>query len=211
MPHANARNPNPEVRNPKSEETRGPRPGLFGFRFSGFFRTSDFGLRTSLPLVLFALLAGCSKPEPPAQRADAAKALFEHATRDFHIPSAAAKGAEQRRLQDQAAAAYEELLKRYSEQDIWAAQALRSLGNIRATQTNLDAAVKFYAAVEQKYPRQDWEVLMAWKSAADSLWEAGRRDEAKPFYQRIVARFDKPDAQQVVKTVVRGSRSRLTD
>jgi tetratricopeptide (TPR) repeat protein len=183
----------------------------FPFGVSAFFRPSTLGLRAS-SLLFALLLASCSgNPETPAQRADAAKALFERATKEFHLPSADAKGPAQRQLQDQAAAAYEQLLKKYSDQAEWAAPALRSLGNIRAAQTNLDAAVKLYASVATRYPKQDWEILMAWKSAADQLWDAGRHDDAKAFYQKIVTRFDKPDATSIVKTAVRGSKDRLTN
>jgi hypothetical protein len=52
---------------------------------------------------------------------------------------------------------------------------------------------------------------MAWKAAADLLWEAGRREEAKTFYRKVVVRFDKPESSQVVKAVLRGSRTRLAD
>jgi TolA-binding protein len=157
------------------------------------------------------LLAGCSKPETPAQRAEAAKALYERATKEYHLPSAEAKGATQLQLQNQAASAYEQLLKKYPEQTNWCVQALYSLGNIRAAQTNLDAAIRFYAAVEARYPQQDWEVLMAWKSAGDLLWDAGSKQQAKGFYQKIVERFDKTNAPAVVKTVVRGSKTHLAE
>jgi TolA-binding protein len=158
-------------------------------------------------------LLGCNskKQESAQQRYDNAKALFEQTTKNFHIPSAEAKGVERQKLLEQAAAAYEQLLKKYPDQGHWAAQALRSLGNIRAAQSNLNEAIKYYAAVEQKYPQEEFELLMAWKSAGDLLWDAGRRDEAKVFYQKIVARFDKPDTSQVVKTAVRGSKARLVD
>jgi len=167
-------------------------------------------LRLTFTLLLLAFCA-CSnkKSETPAQPSEAARALFERTSRTFHIPSAEAKGAEKEKLQNQASEGYEELLKKYPEQDYWAAQALRSLGNIRASQGKVDQAIKNYAAVETKYPRQQWEVLMAWKSAADLLWEAGRREEARPFYQKIVARYEVPNASQVEQTIVRGSRLRL--
>ena len=178
-------------------------------RPSDFFRKSAFGLRISLCFAL--LLAGCSSKETPAQRTEAAKALYEQATKEYHLPSAEAKGAAQRRLQDQAAAAYEELLKKYPEQTNWCVQAIYSLGNIRAAQTNLDAATRLYAEVDTRYPHADWEVLMAWKSAGDLLWDAGRKQEAKGFYQKIVERFDNTNASAVVKTVVRGSKTHLTE
>src|SRR5437588_9667944 len=139
--------------------------------------------RTRLSELAFgqALLAlailGCSpKAETTQQRSEAAKSLFNHTAKTFHVPSAEAKGAEKEHLQNQAAAGYELLLKNYPEQDSWSAQALRSLGNIQATQGKLDAAVKNYAAVEQRYPQQRWEILMSRKSVADLLWAAGRRE-----------------------------------
>lgn len=164
-------------------------------------------------LLLWGLgVSGCTaKQESPAQRAEAAKTLFERASKQFHGPSAEARGADKLRLQEQAAAGYQELLRKYPDQDSWAAPALRHLGDLRAAQTNVTEAVRLYAAVEQRYPRQDWEVCMALKSAADLLWDAGGRAEARPFYEKVVARFDTPDAPQVVKLVVRGSRSRLAE
>jgi tetratricopeptide (TPR) repeat protein len=165
--------------------------------------------------VALGLLAGCSQRpttctfESPQQRYDAAKALFEKASREFHIPSAQARGAERTKLEDQALVAYTALARDYSDQPIWAAQALRSLGNIHAARTNLTEAVHAYAHVAEKFPRQDFEVLMAWKSAGDLLSDAGKSDEGKIYYEKLVARFDKPDALPIVQAVVRGARTRL--
>ena len=162
-------------------------------------------------LLLALLLAGCAAPkETPQQRAEAARALFDQTTKNFHLPSAEAHGAERDRLLAGAASGYEQLIKQYPEQTHACAQALRSLGNVRASQGRLDDAVKLYASVARKYPAEDWEILTSWKSAADLLAEAGRAAEAKPYYEKILARFDRPDAPAVVKTIVRGSRARLT-
>jgi tetratricopeptide (TPR) repeat protein len=165
--------------------------------------------------VALGLLAGCSqKPatcvfESPQQRYEAAKALFDKTSREFHIPSSQARGLERTKLEDQALAAYTDLIRAYSDQPIWAAQALRSLGNIHAARTNLTEAVRAYAEVAEKFPRQDFEVLMAWKSAGDLLSDAGKSDEGKVYYEKLVARFDKPDALPIVQSVVRGARARL--
>ena len=170
------------------------------------------GFASPLLFILVIALTSCSaKKESPAQRADAAKALFDHATKDFHLPSDTASGADRLRLQDQAAASYELLLKEYPEQDAWAAQALCGLANIRVAQTNLDESVKLFAEVAQKYPQRDWEILESWKSAADALWDARRTNDARAYYQKIVARYDSTNATQVVKTIVRGSQSRLAE
>ena len=147
------------------------------------------------------LLTSCATTPNPAH-ARSAKALFEATAREYHFQSAMATGTERERLLAEAATGYERLLHKYPDQDDWCAKALRSLGNIRAEQGQLDVAVKLYASVAEKHPRQNWEILQAWKTAADLLWDAGRPDEAKKFYQRIITRFDKPDAADVVKSVV---------
>jgi tetratricopeptide (TPR) repeat protein len=168
-------------------------------------------------LVLAAgLLTGCEpKRVPPTaadlqQRYDAAKALFEKASRDFHIPSAHARGPERTKLEDQAATLYADVAQNYADQPIWAAQALRSLGHIHAARTNINEAVKIYARVAEKFPQQDFEVLMAWKSAGDLLSEAGKPEQAKLYYEKLLTRFDKPDALPIVQFVVRGAKNHLT-
>lgn len=153
------------------------------------------------------LLTGCATAPNPA-RARSAKSLFEATARDYHFPSAIATGTKRDRLLAEAATGYENLLRQYPDQDDWCAKALRSLGNVRAEQGQLDAALKLYTQVAEKYSRHDWEVLQAWKTAADLLWEARRQDEARKFYRKIIARFDEPDAAAVVKSVVRAARWR---
>jgi tetratricopeptide (TPR) repeat protein len=158
------------------------------------------------------LVTGCTrKPQTRAGDYALAKALFEETSKRFHIPSADAAGAERLRLQKLAEAGYGKVLKLYPAEDYWAAQAARNLGNIYAAQTNVDAAIQQFVQVERNYPRREWEVLMALKSAADLLWENGRFEEARPFYGKIVQQFDRPDSSQVVLTVVRGSKHRLNN
>jgi hypothetical protein len=106
---------------------------------------------------------------------------------------------------------YDELLKRLPAETNLCAQSLRGLGSIHATRGKTNDAVKFYAAVGEKYASEDWEVLQAWKSAADLLWDGNQRQEAKRFYGKIVERFDKSDAPQIVQQVVRGSKARIAE
>jgi tetratricopeptide (TPR) repeat protein len=161
-------------------------------------------------LALAFLLIGCQgKKQSPAERAEAAKALFDGATKNFHVPSAQAAGAEKARLEEQAAAAYQRLLKEYPDQSYWAAQALRNLGNVRAAQTNVDEAVRLFASVGERYPQEEFEVLQAWKSAADLLWDAKRSEESAKFCRKIVERFDGTNQPSVVRLVVKGAKSRL--
>ena len=158
------------------------------------------------------LLLSCKeKPVQPAVPATSARALFDQAAREFHAPSAEAPGPERERLLSEAAQRYEELLNTFPTETNLCAQALRALGNIHATRGDANEAVKLYAAVGQRYGGQDWEVLQAWKAAADLLWDANRREEAKKFYAQIVERFGKNDAPQIISTVVRGSKARLAE
>src|SRR5947207_1899034 len=106
-----------------------------------------FGCYALTLFTLLTLSAGCATPQKQ-DRAAVAKVLFEQSVtlHQQHQFSEAANG-------------YEKLLKTYRDQPYWCAQALRSLGNVRAAQDKLDEAVKLYRQVGEKYPQQDWEVL----------------------------------------------------
>ena len=174
--------------------------------------TRDLRCRWLLAVAACGLigLAGCGqKSEDPQHRYEAARALYEQTTKNLHLPSASAAGREQQRLQTEAARAYEKLLKGYPEQEYWCAKALCSLGNIQAAQTNYAAALRSWSQVTTKYPRAEWEVLTALKSAADLQWDTGHRDEARALYQKLVTEFDRTNAPAVVRTIVRGSRLKL--
>jgi lipopolysaccharide biosynthesis regulator YciM len=165
-----------------------------------------------LLLLCTAFLFGCSHDKrSPANNSATARALFEQTTREFHGPSAEAHGAERERLLNEAAKNYGELLKRFPQETNLCAQAVRALGSIRASQGKTNEAVKLYATVEAKCPDCDWEVLMAWKSAADLLWDLNQRADAKKYYAKIVERFGKSDAPQIIQQVVRGSKARLAE
>jgi TolA-binding protein len=152
----------------------------------------------------------CSpKPDAPLPPTTSAQALFAHASTNFHLPSAEARGAEKARLLEQAAAAYLAVLAQHSNDAYWAAQALRNLGNVRAAQGQTNEAVQLFASVEARYPQQRWEALAALKSAGDLLWDGGRREEARTFYQKLVTQFDTPEATQVEQTILRGAKRRL--
>jgi tetratricopeptide (TPR) repeat protein len=172
--------------------------------------STPFRLISLLACVIVGCLTGCGqKKETTPQRAEAAHHLFDQATKEFHLPSDRAAGAEKARLQQQAADAYQRLVREFPDQPFWAAQALRNLGNIRAAQTNLDEAVRLFSAVGDKYPQEEFEVLQAWRTAGDLLWEANRRPEAKAFYQKVVQRFDGTNQPAVVRLVVKGAKTRL--
>ena len=171
--------------------------------------------RSFLLLACAALLVGCREAQPTAAvsgtNSVSSRALLEEATREFHMRSAEANGAERKRLLEEAATRYERLLKDFPGDEDVCAQAIRELGSIRALQGNTNEAVKLYMAVGERYPKRDWEVLMAWKSAADLLWDGNRREDARKFYAQIVERFGSNEAAQVVQAVVRGSKARLAE
>ena len=163
-----------------------------------------------LPLV--ALLFGC-KPAAPSsgEQPASARALFDQASKEFYGPSTEAKGTERERLLSEAARRYSRLLKEFPAETNLCAQSLRALGSIHATRDQTNEAVKLYAAVGEKYGSEDWEVLQAWKSAADLLWESNQRGEARTFYAKVVERFGKSDRPQIIQQVVRGSKARLAE
>lgn len=160
-----------------------------------------------------ALVIATSCSQKPAavdaRPAQSAQEQFDQINREVHQPAAAARGAERVRLQNEAAARFAELVQRHPTQSNICAQALLSIGHIRAAQTNVDAAVRDLAAVGERYPTREWEVLQAWKSAADLLWETGRTNEARRFYSNVVARFDVTNTPAIYQAVVRGSKARL--
>jgi outer membrane protein assembly factor BamD (BamD/ComL family) len=175
-------------------------------------RTRDFRGQWLSAVLVSGLLgfAGCrQKSETAQQRYDAARTLYEQTTKNLHLPSASATGQEQQRLQTEAARAYEKLLKHYPEQEYWCAKALCNLGSVQAAQTNYAAALRSWSEVTTKYPRAEWEVLTALKSAADLQWDTGHQGEARVLYQKLVAEFDRTNAPAVVRTIVRGSRLKL--
>ena len=156
------------------------------------------------------VLVSCARRNAVPRSSRDARTEFEQTMKEFHVPAAEANGAEKKRLLNEAAKHYEQLLKDDRADSNVCAQALRNLASIRAAQGDTNGAVTLYANVGEKYPAEDWEVLQAWKAAADLLWANGRREDAKKFYTRVVARFDKPGTPQIVQTIVRGSQRQLT-
>ena len=164
-------------------------------------------------LAVLVLLVGCVSQEGNVERQQRrnseAKECFDRTVKMYHLPSAEAQGAVRDRLLQQAASGYERLLRDFRDQPAWCAQALRSLGNVRATQGRLDQATTCYEQVGEKYVCYDWEVMQAWKSAADLLWEAGRKVEARQFYVKMVVRFDNADVTPVMATIVRAAKAKI--
>lgn len=174
------------------------------------FRPKCRTLQFCLLATALALFAGCTEKKSQPVTPGAAKALFEATVKNYHLPSAEARGEARDRLLREAAAGYAAILRAFPDQPYWSAQALRSLGNIRATEGKIEEALGLYSDVQQRYPGETWEVLQSLKGSADLLWDAGQETRAREFYLRIVNQYDAPSASPVVKAVVRGSRARLT-
>jgi TolA-binding protein len=191
-------------------------PGQISRAIAGWSRevirlSSIVLLSIAVPLAALSFVGCQPKTEPAAKPAGNGRDFFEQTIKEFHHPAAEARGAERERLLNATAVRYEQLLSTHREESDLCAQALLGLGNIRALQGRTNEAVQLYASVSEKYPGRDWEVLQAWKSAGDLLWDANRHDDARKYYARIVERFDRADAPMITKSVVRGSRSRLAE
>ena len=111
-------------------------------------------------------------------------------------------------LLDQVAEQYSAVLAVHSEDGRWAAQALRSLGKVRAEQGHLDDAIACYIEVGNAYAEESWEVLQSWKSAADLLWDAGRKAEATVFYRQIVDRWNGANTSDIEARIVSAAARR---
>lgn len=165
-----------------------------------------------LGLVVLAL-AGSFGPTKrsvakPENRPQLAQDFFRKGLTN-HLLSAEAEAGARSGLLESAAKNYEIVVRDFADQPQWAAQAARSLGNVRVEQGRLREAVQLYASVEKAYPTWDWEVLQSWKSAADLLWESGQQPQARQYYAKIVQRFHSGDSTPIMKLIVRASQRRL--
>ena len=159
--------------------------------------------RARLQALFLALLLGCA----PASH-ETARQVFDRTVREYHLPSAEASGAQREKLLAQSATGYQQVLRLGGNDRPLCASALRSLANVRAEQGRLDEAVKLWSQVGRQYNACDWEVLQAWKSAADLLWDAGRKNDAAPFYRQIVQRFSSAPSP-IMQTIARAASRRV--
>ena len=156
-----------------------------------------------LEALFLALLLGCT----PASH-ETARQVFDHTVREYHLPSAEASDLAREKLLARSAIGYEQVLRRGASDRPLCASALRSLANVRSEQGRLDEAVKLWSQVGRQYPACDWEVLQAWKSAGDLLWDAGRQNDAVPFYRQIFERF-RSAPSPIMRTVARAASRRV--
>lgn len=157
--------------------------------------------------------AGCSTT--PSHSSDReAKARFEYnrIMREFRVPAEEATNDVTRvAMLDQVAEAYLEFTQEYGDVPRWAAAALRSLGQVHLERGEFRDALASFEQVGQRYPQEHWEVIQAWKEAADMLWETRHRGEAVLYYQQIVDTYDRPGQPPMFETLVNIARLRLRE
>jgi tetratricopeptide (TPR) repeat protein len=158
--------------------------------------------RARLAALFLSVLLGCARVPR-----ETARQVFDRTVREDHLPSAEVSGVEREKLLAQAVTGYEQVLRLGGNDRSLCASALRSLANVRADQGRLDEAVKLWSQVGRQYPTCDWEVLQSWKSAADLLWDAGRQNDAAPFYRQIFERF-RSAPSPIMRTVARAASRR---
>ncbi|MDB6130553.1 MAG: hypothetical protein JWM04_1660 [Verrucomicrobiales bacterium] len=159
---------------------------------------------------------GCRKSEthppstpPVATPAGTAKELFEQTLKDYHLASAEAAEPKKSALLKKAEDGYRQVIHYFPKDAQWAAQAQRSLGNVQAEQGHWEEAVQSYAQVEKDYPKQEWEILQSWKSAADLLWDKDQKAKSQEYYRKIINTYDGKDVGAVFGIIVKASKKRL--
>lgn len=158
-----------------------------------------------------ALLGSCSSPKPAMdQRAREARYEFNRVVREYHVPmSEATNDLERGVWMTNALAGYEAICRDFGDQAKWAAQSLRSMGNVYLAQGDRARALRCYDQVGRDYPGEHWEVIQAWKSAGDLLWDSGMKSEGAKYFSLIVQTYAGMDEPPMFKTLVEISRDRL--
>ena len=165
-------------------------------------------------LSLLALLpCGCASSGPtPAQRDAEARYHYNQAMRLYRVPTADASNEVDRVvLLDAAAKEYARLAHVYRDVPRFASASWRSLGMIQLARGELREALTALEQVGRLYPDQHWEVIQAWKAAADALWNARHRAEAALYYRQIVSVYGKPGQPPMFDTLVVIARARLAE
>lgn len=159
------------------------------------------------------LVAGCATA-PGGAHAREPKAKFEYnrIMREYRVPAEEATNEVERvAMLDQVAQAYADFSQEYADVPRWAAAALRARGQIHVVRGQFQDALACFEQVGQRYPQEHWEVIQAWKEAADLLWETQHRGEAVLYYRQIVQTYDRPGQPPMFGTLVDIARSRLQE
>ena len=162
---------------------------------------------------LGALAPGCSTTPSPSERERQARFAFNQAMRVHQLPVGDATNAVERAtLMDQTASAYAKVEQDYRDVPRWAAAALRCQGQANLERGQVKAALACFDQVGRRYPGEHWEVIQAWKAAADTLWVAHQQSEARLYYRQIVTTYGgKTGHPPMFDTIVTVARSRLKE
>jgi tetratricopeptide (TPR) repeat protein len=165
-----------------------------------------------LPALLYlAMGAGCVSPGGNADRRERqARHDFNQVVRELHVPAGDATNDVMRgELLTNAVKGYLAIVQQYPDQPQWGAQALRSVANIHRAEGRRGEALAAYARIAHKYPGQDWEIIQAWKSAGDLLWESKMKELARDYYRQIVTAYGEVRDPPMFQTIADIARRRL--
>ena len=161
----------------------------------------------------FLVWMGCSTtPDQASNREAKARYEYNRIMREYRVPAEEATNEVERvAMLDQVAAAYLEFTQEYGDVPRWSAAALRSLGQVHLERGEFKEALASFEQVGQRYPQEHWEVIQAWKEAADMLWETRHRGEAVLYYRQMVDTYDRPGQPPMFETLVNIARLRLNE
>ncbi len=174
-------------------------------------RSLRLGLLGAFSLAVLAM--GCSTTPSPSARERQARFAFNQAMRVYQLPVGdATNSVDRAALLDQSAAAYDKVEQDYRDVPRWAAAALRCRGQVHLDRGQVKAALACFDQVGRRYPGEHWEVIQAWKAAADTLWAAQQRSEARLYYRQIATTYGGKSGQPpMFDTIVTVARSRLKE
>ena len=155
--------------------------------------------------------AGCVAASGNVDRRERqARHDFNRVVRELHVPAGDATNDVMRgELLTNAVKGYLAIVQQYPDQPQWGAQALRSVANIHRAEGRRGEALAAYARIAHKYPGQDWEIIQAWKSAGDLLWDSSMKGLARDYYRQIVAAYGEVHDPPMFQTIVDIARRRL--
>lgn len=166
-----------------------------------------------LTALLLVVAWGCRTPTGgPSDREAKARFEYNRIMREWVVPAGDVSNTVERMdLLEQAAQEYEQFERDFRDQHRWAAAALRSLGQVQLSRGQVKAALDCFELVGQRYPHEHWEVIQAWKEAADTLWQSEHRGEASVYYQQMINTYGRPGQPAMFETLVDIARARLKE
>jgi len=164
-----------------------------------------------LPWLALAVGAGCVASGGNVDRRERqARHEFNQVVRELHVPAGDATNDVMRgELLTNAVKRYLAIVQQYPDQPQWGAQAMRSVANIYRAEGRRAEALATYERIAHKYPGQDWEIIQAWKSAGDLLWDSAMKELARDYYRQIVDAYGEVHDPPMFQTIADIARRRL--